>query len=93
MSKPVTLTPEEILALHEIMNQHTISAARATAEADGYTEAAAAVRDFAGATAGTVADVGRGLGRFIITLARGKQAQKPRLTAEQVALLQKAGLA
>lgn len=87
------LTNDEILALHELMNQHTINVARQAAEADGYTEAAAAVRDFAGATASTVADVGRGLGRFIKTLAKGKEAPKPRLTAEQVALLKKAGLA
>lgn len=89
----VTLTSDELMQLHALMNQHAISMARETAEADGYTEAAAAVRDFAGATASTVADVGRGLGRFIKTLARGKQPEKPRLTAEQVALLQKAGLA
>lgn len=95
MSKAkVTLTTQEILALHELMNQHAIATARdAAPESDGYTEAALAVRDFAGATAGTIADIGRGLFRAGKTLIKGKEASKPRLTAEQVALLKKAGLA
>lgn len=92
MSK-VTLTTAEITLLHDLMNQHAIATARDVAEADGFTEAGAAVRDFAGAAVGTVADVGKGLGRFARALLKGKEAPKPRLTAEQVALLKKAGLA
>lgn len=93
--KTVTLTHAELLELHEAMNLAAINTARgAVTDEDDWAEAAEAVRDYASAAAHEVAGAGRGLGRFAKTLLLGKKKPKGRgrLTATQVAALQRAGL-
>ena len=94
--KTITLTHTELLELHEAMNVAAIQKARraVTEDEDDWAEAAEAVRDYASAAAHEVAGAGRGLGRFAKTLILGKKKPKGRgrLTAAQVAALQRAGL-
>lgn len=93
--KKITLTTEELFALHEAMNAAAIGHARAELTGDdNWTEAAEALRDYGSAAVTEIGSAGKGLGRFARTLLVGsrKPQGRSRLTAAQVAALQRAGL-